>query len=263
MLFPVVVPGRRIGSSCRCSRGRKFLTKLPGWRGRRSARPGRCGSGFAMSWARGRRTGISPPCIRCGECRGSARRSWRVDWKYCLSMELADEGFEFTALNGVPGPAAGRRRRRSSGSGSSSTTGTGRRWSGGRNASTVSRRAETAWSPRMTLMPGIRRSTARAGPGTRATSPRPSATRPMTTQTPAGPRPRTWHDNLEASGLLPGEHAADSGYVSADLLVSCRLRSITLLGPPSRSRRWAGSFWRGTRRCRREAWSRERRGVSW
>src|SRR5689334_11897954 len=55
--------------------------------------------------------------------------------------------------------------------------------------------------------------------------------RPMTTQTPAGPRPRTWHDNLEASGLLPGEHAADSGYVSADLLVSCRLRSITLLGP--------------------------------
>jgi hypothetical protein len=28
------------------------------------------------------------------------------------------------------------------------------------------------------------------------------------------------HDNLEASGLLPGEHAADSGYVSADLLVS-------------------------------------------
>jgi hypothetical protein len=64
-----------------------------------------------------------------------------------------------------------------------------------------------------------------------ATSPRPSATRPMTTQTPAGPRPRPWHDNLEASGLLPGEHAADSGYVSADLLVSCRLRGITLLGP--------------------------------
>ena len=29
----------------------------------------------------------------------------RVDWKYCLSMELADEGFEFTTLNGVPGPA--------------------------------------------------------------------------------------------------------------------------------------------------------------
>jgi hypothetical protein len=29
----------------------------------------------------------------------------RVDWKYCLSLELADEGFEFTALNGVPGPA--------------------------------------------------------------------------------------------------------------------------------------------------------------
>jgi transposase len=39
------------------------------------------------------------------------------------------------------------------------------------------------------------------------------------------------HDNLEASGLLPGEHAADSGYVSADLLVSSRLRGITLVGP--------------------------------
>jgi hypothetical protein len=28
------------------------------------------------------------------------------------------------------------------------------------------------------------------------------------------------HDNLEAAGLLPGEHDVDSGYVSADLLVS-------------------------------------------
>jgi transposase len=39
------------------------------------------------------------------------------------------------------------------------------------------------------------------------------------------------HDNLQASGLLPGEHAVDSGYVSADLLVSSRLRGVTLLGP--------------------------------
>ena len=39
------------------------------------------------------------------------------------------------------------------------------------------------------------------------------------------------HDSLEAAGLLPGEHAVDSGYVSADLLVSSRLRGITLLGP--------------------------------
>ena len=31
--------------------------------------------------------------------------------------------------------------------------------------------------------------------------------------------------------MLPGEHAVDSGYVSADLLVSSRLRGITLLGP--------------------------------
>ena len=39
------------------------------------------------------------------------------------------------------------------------------------------------------------------------------------------------HDSLEACGLLPGEHAVDSGYVSADLLVSSRLRGVTLLGP--------------------------------
>ena len=39
------------------------------------------------------------------------------------------------------------------------------------------------------------------------------------------------HDSLETSELLPGEHAVDSGYVSADLLVSSRLRGVTLVGP--------------------------------
>jgi transposase len=39
------------------------------------------------------------------------------------------------------------------------------------------------------------------------------------------------HDSLEESGLLPGEHAVDSGYVSADLLVSSRQRGIALIGP--------------------------------
>jgi transposase len=39
------------------------------------------------------------------------------------------------------------------------------------------------------------------------------------------------HDSLQAAGLPPGEHAVDSGYVSADLLVASRLRGITLLGP--------------------------------
>lgn len=39
------------------------------------------------------------------------------------------------------------------------------------------------------------------------------------------------HGSLDAAGLLPGEHAVDSGYVSADLLVSSRERGITLLGP--------------------------------
>jgi transposase len=39
------------------------------------------------------------------------------------------------------------------------------------------------------------------------------------------------HDSLQAAGLAPGEHAADSGYVPADLLVSARQRGITLPGP--------------------------------
>jgi transposase len=39
------------------------------------------------------------------------------------------------------------------------------------------------------------------------------------------------HDLLDAAGLLPGEHAADAGYTSADLLLAARARGITLLGP--------------------------------
>ena len=39
------------------------------------------------------------------------------------------------------------------------------------------------------------------------------------------------HDSLEAADLLPGEHDVDSGYLSADLLVSSRQRGITLAGP--------------------------------
>jgi hypothetical protein len=39
------------------------------------------------------------------------------------------------------------------------------------------------------------------------------------------------HDSLEASGLLPGGHAAGSGYVPANLLASSRLRGLTLPGP--------------------------------
>jgi hypothetical protein len=41
----------------------------------------------------------------------------------------------------------------------------------------------------------------------------------------------TIQDSLDEGGLLPAEHDVDSGYVSADLLVSARLRGITLLGP--------------------------------
>jgi transposase len=39
------------------------------------------------------------------------------------------------------------------------------------------------------------------------------------------------HDQLQASALTPGEHAVDSGFMSADELIAARLRGITLLGP--------------------------------
>jgi transposase len=39
------------------------------------------------------------------------------------------------------------------------------------------------------------------------------------------------HDMLDAAGLLPGEHAVDAGYTSADLLLAARAQGITLLGP--------------------------------
>jgi transposase len=39
------------------------------------------------------------------------------------------------------------------------------------------------------------------------------------------------HDALAARGLAPGEHAADTGYASADLLIAARARGITLLAP--------------------------------
>jgi transposase len=39
------------------------------------------------------------------------------------------------------------------------------------------------------------------------------------------------HDMLETAGLLPGEHAADAGYTSADELAAARTRGITLIGP--------------------------------
>ena len=39
------------------------------------------------------------------------------------------------------------------------------------------------------------------------------------------------HDALARRGLIPGEHAADAGYASADLLLAARARGITLLAP--------------------------------
>ena len=39
------------------------------------------------------------------------------------------------------------------------------------------------------------------------------------------------HDQHEQRGLAPGEHAADSGYASAEELIAARERGITLIGP--------------------------------
>jgi transposase len=39
------------------------------------------------------------------------------------------------------------------------------------------------------------------------------------------------HDMLTASGLAPGEHAADAGYAGTDQLLAARARNITLLAP--------------------------------
>jgi transposase len=39
------------------------------------------------------------------------------------------------------------------------------------------------------------------------------------------------HGHLEQAGLPPGEHVTDSGYASADVLVSSREQGITLIGP--------------------------------
>jgi transposase len=39
------------------------------------------------------------------------------------------------------------------------------------------------------------------------------------------------HDDMDAAGLPPGEHAADSGYASAEQLLAARARGITLIAP--------------------------------
>jgi transposase len=52
------------------------------------------------------------------------------------------------------------------------------------------------------------------------------------------------HDDLDAAGLLPGEHAVDAGCTSAAALLDARARGITLLGPlaadPSHQARTGG-----------------------
>jgi len=55
----------------------------------------------------------------------------------------------------------------------------------------------------------------------------------LTTPAPAADSEMTEpvHDALAARGLLPGEHAADSGYASGELLLAARARGITLLAP--------------------------------
>ena len=99
----------------------------------------------------------------------------------------------------------------------------------------------------MTPTRGTPKNAARAGPGTRCTSPRPATSRTRTggrpapnliTNTETTPAPVTdvemtepVHDTLARRGLAPGEHAVDTGYASADLLLAARARGITLLAP--------------------------------
>src|SRR5207247_8497622 len=44
------------------------------------------------------------------------------------------------------------------------------------------------------------------------------------------------HDQMQASGVTPGEHVVDSGFMPGDELIAARLRGITLLGPLRASR---------------------------
>ena len=99
----------------------------------------------------------------------------------------------------------------------------------------------------MTWMCGTPKNAARAGPGTRCTSPRPATspdaagrrpapnliTSTATTLAPVTDVEMTGpvHDTLDARGLLPGEHAMDTGYASGGLLLAARARGITLLAP--------------------------------
>jgi hypothetical protein len=46
------------------------------------------------------------------------------------------------------------------------------------------------------------------------------------------------HGTLAARGLLPGEHAADTGYASGALLLAARARGITLLTPLAADGSW-------------------------
>jgi transposase len=39
------------------------------------------------------------------------------------------------------------------------------------------------------------------------------------------------HDDLDAAGLLPGEHIADAGYAGAEVLIRARARGIALIAP--------------------------------
>jgi transposase len=71
-------------------------------------------------------------------------------------------------------------------------------------------------------------------PGPGKTRPAPSLITSVATTQAAVPdtaMTKPVHDMLARAGLLPGEHAVDAGYTSADLLLDSRARGITLLGP--------------------------------
>ncbi len=115
-------------------------------------------------------------------------------------------------------------------------------WPGG--GRTSSRPAELG-SPRPTTpIPAPPSSAARPGTATRSTSPKPATprrpgqphliTHVVTTDATVGDPVviDTIHDQLDANGLLPGEHLMDAGYISAELLLTApSQRGVRVIGP--------------------------------
>lgn len=153
-----------------------------------------------------------------------------VDWKYCLGLELEDEGFDASVLPGFRerlleggaervifdrllaplkelGLVRARGRQRTD---STHVLARIRDLNRLELAGVIDASWQRVYGQRIDLVTDVQT--------THAAVPDVAMTAPV-------------HDSLQAAGLAPGDHAVDAGYVSADLLVASRRRGITLLGP--------------------------------